>query len=165
MLVCAVQRVTLSVLLLSLAPTSPLPAEKLRDPMLLERRCRVCAWTVPGCPGCWTPATAMRGYSKHGADKAFNRTGGKEESHGAKGSFAPSAVSHTHLIDREAVEIYRRSQCFVNVYVSVLIVLCSGYFHSSTCTPPTGLSSPSCPAHWMQLGKNGACWRNPASPA
>jgi hypothetical protein len=85
--------------------------------MLLERRCRVCAWNVPGCPGCWRPAGAMRGYNKHGSDKAYHRAGAKDDSHGAKGSFAPSAVTHTHLLDREAVAIYRRSQCFVNVCV------------------------------------------------
>jgi hypothetical protein len=88
--------------------------------MLLERRCRVCAWSVAGCPGCWRPAGNMRGYSKHSADKSYHREGGKNEAHGAKGSFAPSAISHTHLVDREAVEIHRRSQCYVNVFVKTV---------------------------------------------
>ena len=93
---------------------------KLRDPGLLEKRCRVCAWSVDGCPGCWKPASRMRAYNKHGGDKAFKRVGGKADNHGAAGSFAASAVTHTKQTDRSTVFIHRRTLCYVNIYVKTV---------------------------------------------
>ena len=73
-------------------------AEKLRDPMLLEKRCRVCAWSVDGCPGCWRPGSKRRGYNKRGGDTAFARGGGVNDTHGGHGTFAASAVTHTKQV-------------------------------------------------------------------
>ncbi len=88
--------------------------------MLLEKRCRVCAWSIDGCPGCWKPASKMRGYNRHGASKSFKRAGGRSGTHGAKGTFAPAAITHTHQTDRENVEIHRRTLCFLTIFVKTV---------------------------------------------
>jgi hypothetical protein len=91
------------------------PAAKFRDPQLLEKRCRVCAWSVDGCPGCWRPAQRAIGYKKLGTVK-----GAKPDGVGIKGSFGKGAVTHTPFTSATAIASARRSLCFVNVYIKAV---------------------------------------------
>lgn len=90
-------------------------SEKFRDPQLLEKRCRVCAWTVDGCPACWKPAKRAIGYKKLGSTK-----GTLPDGIGVKGSFAKGAVTHTHLTSSTAISFARRGACLVNVYIKAI---------------------------------------------
>ena len=90
-------------------------AVKFRDPGMLEKRCRVCAWSVDGCPGCWRPASRAIGYKKLGGVK-----GARPDGVGAKGSFAKGAVTHTRLTSALAIAEARRSLCYVNVYIKAI---------------------------------------------